>query len=295
MDRCDWTDLPEAVRREVGRRCGPIGQVSPVAAGMNNAAAGVLDTDGGAVFYKGIRAGDPRVWMYRNEAAAARAGVPGPGLRWVVEADEWVLLGWEYVEGRHASLVPGSPDLAHIAKALHDLAARSPLAGRDTFASESRRWEQMRPWARLAVKPPEQLDQWVSANLDRFAGQEAAALDALAGDHLAHTDLHELNLLIDERQAKLIDWAWARRAAPWVDAEMLTLRLVAAGHPCEEADRWRLAHLPHPDLEPEVRRMFAVEMLGVWAYLAMRKPGRALFAQMSDHALKWARHLQQVE
>ena len=262
---------------------------------MNNAAAGVieLDSGGGAVFYKGIRADDPRAWMYRNETAAAAAGAPGPGLRWTIEADDWILLGWDYIEGRQASVDPASPDLDAIAKALHDLADRPPLDPGVAFASESQRWERMRPWTRLAAQPPAHLDPWVKSNLERFAREEYDALTALAGDHLAHTDLHELNVLVNEDQGHLIDWAWARRAAPWVDAEMFTLRLVAAGHSCEDADRWRHTHLPHPDLDTEVRRMIAVEMLGVWLHLAAAKT-RPLFAEMTGHALRWAKHLNQI-
>jgi hypothetical protein len=294
VERCDWADLPETVRREVGRHCGPIAQVRPVAAGMNNAAAGVLDLDsGGVMFYKGVRADDPRVWMYRNENAAATAGAPGPGLRWGVEAEDWILLGWDYIEGRPADLDPTSTDLDTIAKALNDLAERPPLDASVTFAPQSQRWEQMRPWARLAAQPPANLDLWVKSNLERFAREEDDVLAALAGDHLAHTDLHELNVLVDERQAHLIDWAWARKAAPWVDAEMFTLRLVAAGHPCEDAARWRQAHLPYPGLTREIRRMFAVEMLGAWLYLDATK-SRPLFREMSGHALKWAKYLHEV-
>lgn len=239
MQRCDWDDLPEAIRREVGRRCGPIGKVRPVAAGMNNTAAGVLELDsgGGPVFFKGLRSGDPRVWMYRNEITAAEAGAPGPALRWVIEADQWILLGWDHIDGRHAYLGPGSPDLDAVAKALHRLADQPPLDSRVALASESRRWEQMHPWAHLATQPPGALDPWVETNLTGFADQEHDILEALDGPYLAHTDLHELNFLVDDHQAHLIDWAWARRSAPWVDAEMFSLRLVAAGHTVEEIGR----------------------------------------------------------
>jgi hypothetical protein len=261
---------------------------------MNNAAAGVIDSGGGTVFFKGLRIDDPRVWMYRNEVAAAECGAPGPALRWVVEAEDWILLGWDYIAGRPANLAPQSPDLDHIAGALRELADRPPLDDQIDLASHSRRWEQMRPWARLAAKPPAEPDPWVKANLDRFAEQERGILAALDGPHLAHTDLHELNVIVNESQAHLIDWAWARRAAPWVDAEMITLRLIAAGRSCEDADKWRLANLPHPGLELDTRKRFAVEMLGTWLHLAALRPNRPLFAEMAGHALGWARHLHRV-
>lgn len=161
------------------------------------------------------------------------------------------------------------------------------------FADQSRRWEQMRPWTHLATEPPSSPDPWVRPNIEHFAEREDAAFDALAGHRLAHTDVHEFNILIDPKQASLVDWAWARRAAPWVDAEMFTLRLVAAGHPCEDADRWRLANLPYSDLELDLRQAFACEMLGAWLWLATVKAGRPLFRQMYSHALQWVKHLRQ--
>jgi hypothetical protein len=175
-----------------------------------------------------------------------------------------------------------------------ELADRPPLDDQIDLAPQSRRWEQMCPWAQLAAKPPAEPDPWVGANLDRFAEQECDILAALDGPHLAHTDLHELNLLVDEGQANLIDWAWARRAAPWVDAEMITLRLIAAGHSCDDADKWRLANLPRSGLDLDTRRGFAVEMLGIWLHLAMLRPNRPLFAEMAGHALSWAKHLHGV-
>ncbi len=293
MQRCAWDDLPEAVHREVERRCGPIGRVRPIAAGMNNAAAGIIEhaSGGGTLFYKGIRGDDPRAWMYRNEVTAAKAGAPGPTLRWVLETGEGIVLGWDHIEARHADLAPGASDLDLIAKALYELADRPPLDDRTAFARETQRWEQMRPWRRLSSQRPDRLDPWVRANLHRFSQQEEVALKALTGTHLAHTDLHERNILIDDKRAHLIDWAWARRAAPWVDAEMLALRLVAAGHPCEDADRWRLDNLPYAELEPQTRRMFAAEMLGIWLSLAALRADRPLLMEMSHHALQWAKYL----
>jgi hypothetical protein len=295
MERCDWADLPEAVRREVGRQCGPIGQVRPVAAGMNNAAAGAIElSGGGAVFYKGIHTDDPRVWMFRNEIVAAASG-QGPRFRWVVEVEGWLLLGWDHIAGRHPDLSPGSPDLDLVAAALRDLAAAPAPASDAQLSHQAQRWEQMTPWHHLAADPPPELDPWVHSNLDQFAADEDHAFAELVGDHLAHTDLHELNILIGDGSAQLIDWAWARRAAPWVDAEMITLRLIVAGHTCDDAAKWRLSSLPHPDLDLGTRQRFAVEMLGTWLRLAMLRPSRPLFSDMAGHALEWAKYLRRIE
>lgn len=292
MQRVDWTDLPEAVRDAVGQHCGGIKQVTPVTAGINNALACTLDAHEGALFLKGIPSDSPRAWMFRNEIAAAGARAPGPRQRWHLDIDGWTLIGWEHQPGRHADLAPGSPDLDRIAAALWELADTPPLdtATARAFAPEARRWERMRPWQHLAAEPPEDLDPWVRAGLDEFANAECDALHALAGDRLVHTDIHPCNVLIDQR-AHLIDWAWARPGAPWMDAELVAFRLVAAGHTSAEADRWRLQHLPHADLAPEIRSAFATEMLGTWLHLAERQPSRPLLRQNAAAALRWAKHL----
>ncbi|MCD0446374.1 hypothetical protein LO763_22420 [Glycomyces sp. A-F 0318] len=81
-----------------------------------------------------------------------------------------------------------------------------------------------------------------------FAASEPDALAAITGRFLAPTDLHELNMLSANGRVHFIDRAWARPVAVWVDAEMVTMRLVAAGHTCEKANQWRLDQIP--DLVP---------------------------------------------
>ncbi|THV33922.1 phosphotransferase [Glycomyces buryatensis] len=295
MQRVDWNELPAAVRDAVGQHCGELRQVTPVNAGINNAVACVIDAGDGAVFVKGIPADDPRAWMYRNEVAAAGAGAPGPRQLWNIDVEGWVLIGWKHVRGRHADLAPGSPDLDLIAAALWDLDALPPLASTTILAAESHRWERMQPWRRLAADPPAQLDPWVKSHLNTFAETEYDALQILVGNHLVHTDVHPHNVLIDNQhsRAHLIDWAWARPGVAWIDAELIAFRLVAAGHTCNAANHWRLHHLPHPHLAPEIRSAFAIEMLGTWLYLSERQPSRDMLKESSAHALRWAQHLHQ--
>src|SRR5690348_5949367 len=59
-----------------------------------------------------------------SEAARINAHLPPPmpRLLWQVERDGWILLGFDYVAGRHPDLAPGSADLPAVAAALSALA-----------------------------------------------------------------------------------------------------------------------------------------------------------------------------
>jgi aminoglycoside phosphotransferase (APT) family kinase protein len=46
---------------------------------------------------------------------------------------------------------------------------------------------------------------------------------------LLHTDWNNANVLIGE-QTWLVDWGWATRGAPWLDAAYWIIWLIAAGH-----------------------------------------------------------------
>lgn len=289
--RHDWSDLPKAVRDAVGRRCGGVKAVTPISVGVNSAVACKLDAGDGAVFLKGLRTSDDHAWMYRNELAAAEQGAPGPELLWALDVDDWAVAAWKHIEGRHADLAPGSSDLDLIAAALGELAVLPAIEPDNSLVPEAERWERMRPWARLAASPPEHLDPRIRANLGAFADGEDAALAALAGDRLAHTDIHSYNVLVDGDKAHLIDWAWARVGAAWLDAEMFAFRLVTAGHSCRDADRWRRRNLPHPDLSAETRHAFAIEMLGTWLLLSIRRPERTLLRGFAEHAMRWESYL----
>ncbi|WP_159041705.1 hypothetical protein [Streptomyces aureus] len=86
--------------------------------------------NGHSVFVKAIPTHDPLAAMYRTEGAINRSLPQGPGPRLLAELDEdgWIVLAFEYVDGRHPDLTPGSPDLPHILDAVIALHAPSPRA-----------------------------------------------------------------------------------------------------------------------------------------------------------------------
>jgi hypothetical protein len=126
LPRSQWHELPPAVRAGVESHTGPILRATLVEAGSISDFAAVLETRDGRYFCKGAVAGNPMGWMHRNEARI-NPYLPAhmPRLHWQIEADGWLILGFEYVEGRHPNLSPDSPDLPAVAAFAVGVAALS--------------------------------------------------------------------------------------------------------------------------------------------------------------------------
>lgn len=97
--------------------------MTPVETGVISDVAAILGTSTGRFFCKGVASDNPMGWMHRNEARInAYLPPPMPRLLWQVERNGWLLLGFEYVAGRHPDLSPGSSDLLSVAAALSTMA-----------------------------------------------------------------------------------------------------------------------------------------------------------------------------
>ncbi|CRK55023.1 hypothetical protein [Alloactinosynnema sp. L-07] len=266
MSRTPWTDLPDAVRAAIIAECGAVRRVDHPDAGSQSDFTATLHTDAEPVFCKGIRTTTPRAAMHRHEAAInPHLPAAAPRLRWMVEVSGWLVLGFEHVQGGHADLSPGSPDVGAVARAVAGLAVPAPPIA----PSLAGQWSRLAAWRRLRVH------QRVP---DHFVAWESRAFDLVDGDTLLHTDIHALNLLVDGN-IRVVDWAWARRGASWVDRAFLVLRLIEAGHAPAEAERLA-GPLPGPGATA-----FAVAVLGIWTHLRHTDPrphGPALVAAARD-------------
>jgi len=155
--------------------------------------------------------------MHRNEARA-NPWLPGlaPRLLWTLDTDGWLLLGFEHIEGRHADVSPGSPDLPRIADVLAGMERDLTPCPSIPLQTLSQRWAALPAWHLLSRNRPEGLDSWTRDNLHRLLDTEASAPDLLAGHTLVHTDLNARNFLIGEG-VRVVDWAWPCRAAGWIE------------------------------------------------------------------------------
>ena len=290
MHRHDWQELPERVRAAVRQHCGEVLEAHAPDAGRNSDFAATLHLDGGdKVFCKGVRVDSDAARMHQHETlvnGALRTAF-APRLLWRVTIDGWLVLGFEHVAGRHADLSPGSPDLPIIAESLSALArdlTPSPVAGvRDL----REKWERVRAWRQLRDDPPTTLDEWTRVHLAQFAALEPVAAELVGGSTLAHTDVHELNLLIDDGSACLVDWAWAHVAAAWVDTAFLVIRLIQTGHSPAEAETWAATSDAWRAAPPAAVDAFAIEIYGMWEHLRHIDPRPARGAP-TRAARQWA-------
>lgn len=253
MSRLAWTDLPAPVRAAVTAECGVVADAEDPGVGRQSDFTATLRTEAGLVFCKGIRTDSPRAAMHRHEADINAFLPPAaPRLRWQVETAGWLVLGFEHAMGGHPNLAPGSPDVDATVHAVEEMRSRAP-ASCPVLADQ---WARLAAWRRLRL--------WMEVP-DQYVAWESRAVDLIRGDSLLHTDIHALNLLIDDR-VRVLDWAWARQGAYWVDRAFLVIRLIEAGHRPEVAQRL-VGALPEAGATA-----FAVAVLGIWTYLEHTDP-----------------------
>ncbi|WP_267897169.1 phosphotransferase [Streptomyces albireticuli] len=106
---------------------------------------------------------------------------------------------------------------------------------------------------------------------------------------MLHTDLNNENVIVDE-QALLVDWGWATRGAPWLDAGYWVIWLVAAGeHPPENAEQWA-ARIPSWVTAPRHGiNAFAHANANMWEEIAGPEPD-PWTQRTLDAARRWASH-----
>ncbi|MEU8922853.1 aminoglycoside phosphotransferase [Kitasatospora sp. NPDC048545] len=260
--RIPYADLPVAARRAVETRTGPALKVESEAEGFNSEIAARLITQAGEYYVKGLRADHRRVWTQAREAEV-NPYVHGiaPALLARVEAAGWDLLIFEAVDGHHADYRPGSPDLPKVVDVLRRL-AETPC-------------------------PPIEL-RYAEQRLARYAAWPED-LDHFAGNALLHTDWHNTNVLVTDQGARLVDWAWATKGAPWLDAAYWVIWLIASGHDPAAAEEWA-SRVPTWQTAPAKGiDAFAIANANMWHEIGGQDPD-AWTAQMLAAAERWRNH-----
>ncbi|GAA2779387.1 hypothetical protein GCM10010452_03830 [Crossiella cryophila] len=285
MQRRRWEDLPTSVREAVQQQCGPVTAVDYATTGVNSAFAATLHTEDGLVFCKGTT--DTTSAAHRTEVRVAPylPAVAAPRLLWHTDESGWLLLGFEHVAGQHADLSPESPHIDLVVEALHILTEALTPCPPVEVPHLSDKLARVAPWRRLRQAPPKELEPWRD-RFDEFIALEGVAIEAVRGDSLAHTDLNPLNILITDR-AKIIDWAWAHRAAPWVDSAHLVIRLIASGHAPQDAEARAASLRGGSGSAPEKLTAFAVTVFGWWEWLRVKYPAPQR-ARLVEAASTWA-------
>ncbi|MGH3335372.1 MAG: hypothetical protein ACRDOZ_06090, partial [Nocardioides sp.] len=196
--RLEWPFLPPNLRAYIERKCGsPVVDAESQGAGFTPGFASVLTCeDGSRHFVKAasMKAQKAFAVSYREEArklAALPESVPAPRLRWLLD-DDWVVLGLDYVEGRH----PGRPwrqdDLDACLDACEVVAGELTPApaslALDTIADEFA--DMIGFWDHIRATQPG------LPHLEEAAALAGAFADVATGDTVVHTDLRDDNFLI---------------------------------------------------------------------------------------------------
>lgn len=280
-----WADLPAEVQAVVVDQVGHVTGVHDITQGATSDLSAVLLTSAGPdVFLKGVRGVSLRMRWLRNEITAGTiaAGI-APNILFHADVDDWLLVGFEHLKGRTASLAPGSPDLQAVATAISEL---STITASDLRPLRDR-WTLTDAWTKLAVTNPEVVREW---DVSKMADHAALITELVDGFSLLHTDLHGEQFLIDESgTAHVIDWAFPACGASWVDGAFLVLRLIEAGHRPEEAERWVLQLPSFTDVDAtQALDAFASFIAGLWTTWAISDKPPAGAAHRSRLALEYA-------
>jgi aminoglycoside phosphotransferase (APT) family kinase protein len=296
--RVHWESLPDSVRRAIEARLGgkvveAITQPGGFSPGL---AARLRTNDGRWCFVKAVseQANPDTPAMHRREArivAALPPSIPVPRLLWMYDAEGWVALGFEEVEGRH----PGDPcperDLDLVVAAIKKMSVDltpSPVA---TEATASRAFEHaINGWRIAQERDESRLAPWCLRHLSRLADLESRAPLAATGETLLHFDTRADNLLIAGDRVFVFDWPHARRGAAYVDWLAMAPSVAMQGGPTPDEFMNRF------DLSDVAREDFDAILCSLAGYFVVHgldpaPPGlptvRAFQAAQGEVALEW--------
>ncbi|MEV4649062.1 hypothetical protein [Saccharopolyspora sp. NPDC049357] len=265
LDRLNWAQLSPAVHAAVEACTGPIRSARTVSGGKNSAIAAVVDAAGGRVFVKGLHRGHGGVVTQAREAAVAEhVHDVSPRLLWrLADVDGWDLLGIEHVDGRHADIRPGSPDLPAVLDVMRRL-GNLTCPDLPELKTPTQRW--------------------------RKHVDDQAELALFDGSSLLHTDYNPENIIIDgQGRAHLIDWAWPTRGASFIDPCVLAGRLIADGHTPTSAESWISSTPAWTTASSAAIAAFSRANARVWDQIAGADPS-AWKTNMAAAARSWADH-----
>jgi hypothetical protein len=239
-------------------------RVQPTARGFSSDVSAVVTCEKGPFFVKAIRnrPGGRRDSIIRERLINPYVCPVSPALRWDAEDDEWIVLGFEAVEGRSSGFEPDSPDLPEVVDVLNRI-------------------------GKLGL--PEVAQGWPETRWDRFAVDEADAA-LFQGEALLHTDINPSNVMIGDQDNWAVDWAWPTRGAAFIDAACLVVQLVAAGHSAESAESWVAGCTAWAGADPTAVDAFAAATLRMHRTFADRHPEASWLTAMAEAARSWADH-----
>jgi aminoglycoside phosphotransferase (APT) family kinase protein len=235
------------VRTEIERRLGSaVVDATSQPGGFSPGLASRLRTaDGRRVFVKACssRANPDSPFIHRREArvmAALPTTAPAPRFHWCHDDGEWVVLAFDDVEGSQPRIPWRSDELDRVLRLLLDLADRLTPAPPGIESAAEQLAPVFNQWRALAAHDADaaRLPPARRARLDALVALELRALDAAAGDTLAHVDIRADNILLTDTRDYIVDWPWAAVGAPWLDLVLFLPSVAMQGGP-DPDEIWR--------------------------------------------------------
>lgn len=298
-NRLEWPLLPPHVRSMIERHCGsPVVSAETQGAGFTPGFASVLTClDGSRHFVKAASTKAQRMFAesYRTEArklGAMPPGLPAPRLLWTHDADDWMVMGLEYVEAHCPARPWRAPDLEAALDMLEATAdtLTPPPDGLelDTFEAEFADfpgyWEHVR-----TTRPG-------LPHLEEAAALAARYAEVVGGTTVVHTDVRDDNILLcTDGRTLMCDWNWPVAGAAWLDTlllligpcgddldveQVLATRRLTRDVPAEHIDIvlalvagyfFRQCDEPVPFTSPYIREAQRWQADVVWAWLGERR------------------------
>jgi aminoglycoside phosphotransferase (APT) family kinase protein len=299
--RVPWSAVPAQLRAAAERllRAKVTRAVTQPGGFSPGVAARLTLADGRRAFVKAVGDLNPESpGIHRAEAqiaAALPAATPAARLLGCVDADGWVILLFEDIEGRMPRLPWRPGELRQVLDAMTELAAALTPAPVDAppavarFANIGQGWRALHEDAQARTDVA--IDPWARRHLDELVAIEERWPEAVSGRTLAHGDIRADNILLTRDRVVFVDWPWANLAAPWFDLAALLPSVAMQGGPAPEEIFG--GHPVSRGADPEAVTAVVAALAGVWTWLGGQPapPGlptlRAFQRAQASIALDW--------
>jgi hypothetical protein len=273
--RLPWQAIPSQLRAQVADLLGArvLGAQTQPGGFSPGVAARLALAGGRRAFVKAVGEVNPdSPGIYRSEARIAAAlpdDTPAARLLGSIDADGWVILLFEDVDGRLPAQPWRSDELSRVLDAVTDLAAALSPAPVDAPPAASRFESLGHGWRHLADARASgddlaDVSAWARDRIADMVALESRWPAAVTGTSLAHADIRADNILLTPRRVVFVDWAWACLAKPWFDLVALLPSVALQGGPQPEHV---LASHPLADTaEPDDLTTAVAALAGNWLY-----------------------------
>lgn len=243
--RLPWQAIPGHLRDRVAGLLGAgvLGAQSQPGGFSPGVAARLTLADGRRAFVKAVDQLNPESpGIHRSEARIAAMlaeGTPAPRLLGLVDADGWVILLFEDIDGWMPAQPWRSDELSRVLDAMTDLAEALSPAPIDAPPAATRFYGLGRGWrdvaaARAGGDGLMDVRPWARERLSALVELEARWPAAVTGSTLAHADIRADNVLLTPSRVVFVDWPWACLAQRWFDLVAFLPSVAMQGGPPPE-------------------------------------------------------------